>query len=290
MADTNNELVTLVLGQKPGEAVVGSGRGSALCHYWKRPDGWITAIEAHVKTNAPQYAEFVSRGFKPLPYLFGVEEAYSGSGTMTGGDGTRQFEKFIAAGGLDWIDTRGEFGTPGEYLMPAEQVIALGWHRKPGVREMRPDVADVVDIPCPHKCVDKVTKQISVFTSRQLLDKHLDTDPDHRATRTQFAMTESLKEVMGAPRSEPAPVIDVAAIRAQLKAELMAELAAELRTPTPAPVAARYPEGSPDDTWPRTALMAWAKDNGLSSVLSPSMNTADTLAAINSARLVSAGT
>lgn len=293
MADTNNELVNLVLGEKPGEVVVGSGRGSALCHYWKRPtDGWITVIAAHVKTDAPAYAEFISKGFKPLPYYFGVEEVYKG--TMLGGDGTRQFEKFIAAGGLDYIDTRGEFGDVGEYLMPATQIVQMNWHRSPAVREKRPDVASIVDLPCPHKCIDKVTGKVSLFASQVLLDKHLDTDPDHRATRTQYAMTETLTKVLG---PQAAPAFDIAAMREEIKAELRAEfletLRAEAAPPPPipaAPVSLRYPEGSPDESWSRQNLMAWAKDNGYSAALSPSLNTAETLAAINNARLVSAGT
>lgn len=286
MADTD-DIVSLVLGAKPEEAKVGQGRGSALCSYWKRPDGWITVIEAHVKTNAPNYAEFVQKGFRPLSTRFGEEVAFAANATMMSNDGTRAFEKFLAAGGLDYIDTRGEYGPAGEYLMPPDQLIAYGWHRNPAVVAKRPDVANVKDYECPHRCVDRTTGKITVFSSQGLLDRHLDSDPDHRAVRTQHAMTETLTKVL-APQAV-APAIDMDALVASITAKVTAELEAKYAAPTPPTPAARYPEGSPDESWPRTALMAWAKDNNLSHVLSPSMNTADTFAAIQQARLVSAG-
>lgn len=38
---------------------------------------------------------------------------------------------------------------------PREQIIEMGWHRNPLIRKARPDVADVVDLPCPFGCRNK---------------------------------------------------------------------------------------------------------------------------------------
>lgn len=291
---STDDLVAAIIKEKPGDAVQQTRGGSALVGYWINPlTRWVT-IGPHARTDPDGYAEFrVVRGFVPLPDKFGVE--VGGRGYMLGKDGTTQFIPFIQNGGLTYVDERGEFtGTPGAYLMPKDQIVAYNWHRKPEFKARRPDVADVIDYPCPYGCLDKFTRSVVQFTSEFELMKHLQNDPVHKNAAQQHAMTEAIQNAVS-QNTGNTDVVQMAGVISEALAMALAKYFPAPPLPPAAPVAVateakpRYPDGEPDTTWQRTEMMAWAKDNGLSQVLNTSMNTADVLRALTTAILQNEG-
>ncbi len=137
--------------------------------YWKRFGDNFVTIGPTEMTDGPEYRRFIRhKKYKPLSQSFGVEvvgdKVYAPTvragdkpqqitGTMLSKHGHMQLRNFIANGGLTARDERGDYGPVGAYLMPREQLIALNMYRQPEVRAARPDVADMVDVPCPFSCL-----------------------------------------------------------------------------------------------------------------------------------------
>lgn len=156
---------------------------AARVKYWRKPDGWITT-GPDVMTDAPKYQQYVSnKRYRELPDAFGKEILNTGDMSplrQVRGQEHRWLQPFIKAGGLTYVVVQGDvFGTPGEYLMPREQIVALNLHRMPGVKELRPDLADAVDEPCPYGCLDSETKRHRIFSglsqeeAQRSIDQHI---------------------------------------------------------------------------------------------------------------------
>lgn len=176
---------------KPGDGVFSgtvARERSGRDQYWRKPDGWIV-VGPEVGTNAPRYQSFVeNKRYKILPPEFGQE--VRGRGVMTASNPSQIRGKehmwltpFIEAGGLTYkIKTGDTFAFSsdevGNYLFCMEQIVALNLHRLPGVKELRPDLADAIDLECPYGCIEERTRKRRLFSgvnkvaAQASLDQH----------------------------------------------------------------------------------------------------------------------
>ena len=179
MSEDNAAVMAAMFGTKSGTGSValGSlGRESRQVKYWKKPDGWVT-IGPTRQTDGPEYLRYLeNKKYKPLPDFYGVEvvgKPAAQGGSMLNSNGHTQLAKFIDNGGLTAIDTDGEFGKPGEYILPRDQLISRGMHRQPDIVAKRPDLAGIVDVECPYGCIDQATSKHRLFAYQEWCDQHV---------------------------------------------------------------------------------------------------------------------
>lgn len=179
MSEDNAAVMQAMFGVKSGTGSValGSlGRESRQVKYWKKPDGWVTTGPTR-QTDGPEYLRYLeNKQYKPLPDSYGVEvvgKPASQGGSMMNSNGHTRLLKFIDAGGIDAVDETGEFGKPGEYLLPREQLIVMGMHRKPDIVAKRPDLVGIVDVECPYGCIDQATSKPRLFAYQEWCDQHV---------------------------------------------------------------------------------------------------------------------
>ena len=156
---------------------------STRVKYWKKPDGRI-ALGPDVRTDPHMYAQYTqNKRWKELPNSFGNEQKNVGLMSplkVVRGKEWRWLESFIAADGLTYVcSDRDNFGKPGEYLMPKEQLVELNLHRFPAIAAVRPDLADAVDLECPFSCPDENTGTVRRFSgvekrfAQHSIDQHV---------------------------------------------------------------------------------------------------------------------
>lgn len=179
MSEANADVMAAMFGAKSstGATVLGSqGRESRQVKYWKKPDGWVTLGPTR-QTDGPEYLRYLeNKRYKPLPDSYGVEvvgKPAALGGSMLNSNGHTRLAKFIENGGLTARDETGEFGRVGDYLLPREQLIVMGMHRKPEIVALRPDLADIVDTPCPYGCIDQATSRPRLFAYKEWCDQHV---------------------------------------------------------------------------------------------------------------------
>ncbi len=310
---------------KPDEngAFSGSARNErqARAKYWRKPEyegatdaGWITA-GPDIQTDAPKYQQYAQdKKYRELPDYFGKQitgqpdstihwegprKAYMTRPAKEGGvprawSPERWLEPFIANGGLTYIiQPNDTFGTPGTYLMPASQIVALGLHRRPGVKEMRPDLATATDLECPYGCIDQATKGRRLFAGLTREDAQRSVDQHiiavHKEALASRAVGDEISKAMLANGNSG---VDAATIAATVAAVLQSlgigkpePVAEDLTDPNGEPppqaeeVESVFPvafEGTidvitpapavdavPDETWKRQDLMAYARTKGI---------------------------
>lgn len=152
----------------------GTRERSRKVTYWIRPDGWI-ARGPEVSTDPQRYQSFVdNRRWRQLPMnRFGGEVSGSKGAKIEPhtqyrpGMEDRWLETFFANGGLTYKYSQGDpFARAedlGNYVMTMEQLVSLGYHRKPEVVALRPDLLQAVDVPCPYGCINPTTRNRRVF-------------------------------------------------------------------------------------------------------------------------------
>jgi|SRR3990172_356611 len=121
-----------------------SARHSKEIQYWRLciiPEceqhldnkGWITVAPAYSPRTALQCEEFrIAKHAQPLDVKYGRQA----SGEMF--SGPTRFLPLIRTGGI--------------HLMPLDQMVAYGWHRRSAYVRAIPELAKIVDIPCEHGC------------------------------------------------------------------------------------------------------------------------------------------
>lgn len=179
MSEDNAAVMAAMFGAKSGTGAttLGSqGRESRQVKYWKKPDGWVT-IGPTRQTDGPEYLRYLeNKRYKPLPDFYGVEvvgKPAALGGSMLNANGHTRLASFISNGGLAAKDETGEFGKPGEYLLPRDQLIVMGMHRKPEIVAQRPDLAGIVDVECPYGCIDQATSKPRLFAYKEWCDQHV---------------------------------------------------------------------------------------------------------------------
>lgn len=275
--------------EKPGDALMfGGGRGERQrrVKYWRKPEfegatdsGWI-CVGPDYATDSSRHKIVLEKGWKELPNRFGIqlsgqpadrEKGIKGT-TMgwEGNDAQRKnpivwLEPFIEAGGLTYIIQPNDgFGTPHTYLMPSEQIVSYGLHRRNGMKGIRPDISEAVDIECPHKCINnnktrKLFSGINLEEAQKSLDQHM--TATHRQSEGARAVGMEVSKQWEMAESRGAQ-LDVAAI-AKIVAATLASLQESKMLDVAKPEPNKYPDGEPDDTWKRAELMSYAADRGI---------------------------
>ena len=180
---------------KPGDGFHSGAVGrekSARVKYWRKPEtgatdsGWIQ-LGPDLHTDIGKYETFLQvKGYKELPDSFGKEIAGMPESVIRPqrryeqGEEHRWLKTFMDNGGLTYIIQPGDsFGTPGTPLMPASQIVSYNLHREPGMKDLRPDLADAVDIECPYACQAKNGRGRRMFSgltrqeAEQSRDQHV---------------------------------------------------------------------------------------------------------------------
>lgn len=281
----------IIFGREEEGILVGGSRKEKQrrVKYWRKPEhdgatdsGWIVAGPDY-KTDASRHERLKDKGWKELPDSFGLQTTGQGDAkknptTIAWEASPRQRQKptiwlepFIQGGGLTYkIKPTEDFGTPYTYLFPADQIVAYGLHRRPGIKEIRPDLASAVDLECPHACINS-NKTRMLFAGVNLAEaqKSLDQHMAARHTMSEGARAVGLevsRQVEAVGASSRLDTENIAAIvAAVLKGVGISGAPAAEAAPTapPKPAEPRYPEGDPSPDWKRQHLMAWAADNGL---------------------------
>ena len=160
--------------------------------YWRKPmnaasdSGWITT-GPDVQTDAAKYQQFTQgKRFQELPDRFGKEVAGTPNSLIhpahrhAPGQEHRWLELFMKNGGLTYVIQEGDtFGKIGDYLMPASQIVALGLHRRPGMKEARPDLKTAIDLECPYGCLSPNGRERRLFSgvteeeAQKSVDQHI---------------------------------------------------------------------------------------------------------------------
>ena len=276
---------------------------SARVKYWRKPEsgatdsGWIL-LGPDMLTDMSKYQTFLNtKRFKELPDSFGKEVA----GTPTSkirpqhryeqGEEHRWLETFLTSGGLTYIIKPGDpFGTAGEYLIPASQLVALNLHRRPGMKEARPDLAVAVDVKCPYECTAKDGRGPRLFSglteefAQQSADQHVMSV--HKETIASRAVGNEIAKALGTGSKVDADMIAtiVAAVAAAMQGNApqavpSAAVAEEWVEPEPVaelPVPEPVYDPSPRfdiDTATRREMMSFAKTMGIQTL--PFKATAD---------------
>lgn len=270
---------------------------SARVKYWRKPEsaaddsGWITT-GPDWQTDAPKAQQFSQmKKFKELPDSFGKEVDGLRTSTIAPnkphsiGNEHRWLQKFMENGGLTYVIRENDgFGTPGTYLMPARQIVALGLHRDQRVKEARPDLKEVVDLECDYACLDRMNRRrlfsgVTLAEAQRNLDQHLTSHKEALASR---AVGNEIAKALTMGGITPQGGTDIAAIVAAVVAALNPQAPAP--APQPAPVlepvgmfdgsaveeepvtvvAALEPEAAFEiDTASRQDMMAFAKTMGI---------------------------
>lgn len=281
----------VIFGRGQDGIIVGGSRREKQrrAKYWRKPEhegatdsGWIVAGPDY-KTDPSRHERLKDRGWKELPDSFGLQITGQGDNaknptTISWEASARQrqrptiwLEPLIANGGLTYkIKPTEDLGTPGTYIFTAEQIVAYGLHRRPGIAQLRPDLAEAVDLECPHACINNnKTRRLFSGVNREEAQKSLDQhmSSEHRmsegARAVGFEVSRQVEAVGAGNKIDPEAIaaITAAIIPAVLKA--VGVEVKEPKAPEPEKVAGpRYPEGEPAPDWKRQELMAWAKDNG----------------------------
>ncbi len=243
--------------------------------YWRKPDGWITT-GPDWRTDSPKAVKYRdSKGYKELPDSYGLELINKGDITAT--KRRQGFEHwwlkpFMDAGGLTYraTDADAAWCRPGEYLMPAEQIVALGLHRFDDVKNARPDLAEAVDLECPYACTDGrgkrrlfsgMTKDIAqISVDQHVVAVHKDAIASRAVGET---IANAMKDQGGANADTIAAI--VAAVVQALNPVEKAVVASMV--PPVEPEAQPEPElvqsDFPDENWQRRDLISFASKNGL---------------------------
>ncbi len=223
---------------------------SARVKYWRKPEsaaddsGWITT-GPDWQTDAPKAQMFSqTKKFMELPDTFGKEVNGLRNSTIAPnkpysiGNEHRWLQKFMQNGGLTYIIKPNDgFGTPGTYLMPARQIVALGLHRDERVKEARPDLQNVVDLECDYACLDRQNRRrlfsgVTLEEAQRNLDQHLTSHKEALASR---AVGNEIAKALSMGGITPQGGTDIAAIVAAVVAAMNPQ-AQPAPQPAPAPV------------------------------------------------------
>lgn len=258
--------------------------------YWRKPErynatdsGWIVPGPDY-KTDAPRHERLKDKGWRELPDNFGLQITGMGmeakepttiaweANPLQRQRPTIWLEPFIKAGGLTYIIKPTEdFGTPGTYLIPADQLVAYGLHRLPGIKDLRPDLAEAVDIECETEgCQNQGDGRRKRFAgvnraaAERALDMHMASHTGGEGARSAGReLTKALEAMESRGNSLNAEAIAVAVAAAMKALGVTPTLDPTVRPEPPKPPAPRYPDGDPTENWKRPEMMAWAADNGL---------------------------
>ena len=252
---------------------------SGRVKYWKRhPDGWI-ARGPDIRTDAPKWQQFtMTKRWRELPDSFGIEVQGIAGGSIQpnhparGGTEHHWLLTFFKNGGLTYTCTEADnFGKPGEYVMPAEQIVSMGLHHDSEIRRLRPDLEVAVDLECPYEPHQTETGERRLFSAMTLSDAQKKVDQHVVATHSNVIASKAVGNAIAAATADkggqtinPELIAQiVAATVAALKGVESGAIASVAQETPQKPAGPRYPEGEPAADWKRQWLMAWAADNGI---------------------------
>jgi hypothetical protein len=256
--------------------------------YWRKPDhegatdaGWII-VGPDYMTDAARHDRMKNlKGWKELPDSFGLEITGQPNSIITwegrkdqGKNPERWLEPFFKAGGLTYIIQPGDgYGKPGDYLIPAMQLVTYGFHRRKGITDLRPDLASAVDLECEHGCINenntrKLFSGITLAHAQKSLDQHMTSHKQSEGSRSAGREIQKVIEAMEA-KGQKMDAEDIAKIVAATIVALQQAQVVEVSQIA----AKKYPEGTPDETWKRPQLMAYAADSGMKQLSEPMRKT-----------------
>jgi len=173
------------------------------CRIHRGRKGWITI--GPTRQTPIEHSQFVTvKHMEELPDSYGVE--LDGGGPMTSplDDGWGRYYTILANGGLK------EF--------PADQIVALGWHKIPQLYEALPDhTRREVDaltskvFPCVYGCFEDGAPK--VFYKEELLARHI--KAQHKDAVAAMAVGNAVKDAVHQPEREDKIAQVVAAAVAQ---------------------------------------------------------------------------
>lgn len=281
-ASDSARALELIFGKPEENLFVGAGRREKQrrVKYWRAPDhegatdaGWIKVGPDYMTDAARHERMKTLKGWKELDDRFGLELTGAPNSIISWEarkDQVKRPEKwlepFIKNGGLTYIiQPNDNYGKPGTYLFPATQLVAYGFHRNPGIKELRPDLAEAVDVECPNEgCINEGDNRRRRFSgvnraaAERALDSHMAHHKGGEGARSAGREVQKALEAMEAKGGK----LDAEAI-AQIVASTIVALqqAGTISVTTPEPK--KYPDGDPDATWKRPQLMSWAADHGI---------------------------
>lgn len=245
--------------------------------YWRKPEyegatdsGWIM-VGPEYDTDPPRHKQFITRGRKELPDYFGKQLTGQPTTTMAWEASTEQrkkpsvwLEPLIKAGGLTYIIQNNDpYGQPGSYLIPADQLVAYGLHQRPGIKELRPDLAEATDLECPHACINnnktrKLFSGINKEEAEKSLDQHMAAMHRQSEGARAVGVEVSKQWELAAQKGDGLDAEKIAQIVAATIVALQQSNVLDVSKPEPK----KYPEGEPHEKWKRIELMAYAGDHG----------------------------
>lgn len=249
---------------------------SAKVQYWRRWSNGEILVGPMIN-DTPKYQQWIEqKRCAPLPaQKFGWEYA-GGKGYMRPNNTKYQFTRMpngstvpswlvplFNAGGHRYVlgESDYSFGKPGEFLLPKWQIVELELHRFQWMRDDRPDLNDVKDIECPHKCPNTAGRPgIRLFTTEDAVNQHI-AAVHKEAVGPQAIGAELTKMIMA--QSEMSKGADVATIATAVAAALKAVGIGSASKAAAFLGEKKYPEGRPDETWKKNELVAFIADNDL---------------------------
>ena len=289
-ADSSQALASLF--GRPEDGVFGGSvakEKSRRIKYWRKPvngasdSGWIIT-GPDVQTDAAKYQQYTQeKRFQELPDRFGKEVAGTPNSTIhpshrhPPGQEHRWLEPFMKNGGLTYVIQQGDtFGTIGDYLMPATQIVALALHRRPGMKEARPDLATAVDLECPYGCLSPNGRDRRLFSgvteneAQKSVDQHIvAVHRDALASRAVGAEISKQLASMGGSNIDATTIAGIVSAVMQAMKPAAASVAVTLEVEPvqdePVVYEAWAPEPKSLEEMKRQELMAYAKQAGIPS-------------------------
>lgn len=264
-----------------GNAAVYHGKPSKEIKYWKRRSDGFIVTGPTVVSDPYDYQRFIAvKRCRELDNKYGREQV---GGFLTGT--TTRYYLWYINGGLTAVDETGEYGPVGEFLMPPQQVVQLLWHRNPEVRKLRADVvAGAVDVECPHGCSGE-DGNIRLFwgwgkeEAERSLRQHINASHEkQQAAESIGRQNRDMMEGMATLFAEKLASNGQQQLDMNQIVQMMAAAMAAAQLQPQMVDANKYPQGTPDDTWKRQELMAYAKDHSIPQPENPmKLKTADWL-------------
>ena len=190
---------------------------SKQVQYWRKCNGvyrgracpihtqelsWITLGPVMAKLTAQEYYDFQrSKHAEPLvkygAYVLGKISAGSENSKYDVAEADRRFEPLIEQNGLMEI--------------PIDQMIAYNWHHIPVVVKYVPQLAQVVDVTCPH-CTGRT------FTEQEHLQTHI--SAKHEAMQQSTAISSAVANAVSSGGMTPEGIAAIVmAVREAMKTE-----------------------------------------------------------------------
>lgn len=123
------------------------------CPTHTRNRGWIVLGPVNSPLTAVEYAQFQDVKHAQAFPQFGHGHSKEWSNPST------RFSNLIRNGGI--------------HTFTLDQMVAYGWHRRPEIRAVRPELNDAIDVRCTYGCPNRVFSALSKDQAEQLYSRHV---------------------------------------------------------------------------------------------------------------------